>query len=172
MGKSSVIVLLLAGACALAAPAAAPAAYTCRGADDAPALVGLHRARSATFCLINLARVHRGLPILLRQRRLMDSSGRFSRQMVRRRFFSHAAPDGMTLAQRVGRGGRLGEMLAWGPTEVSSPSRVMRDWMASPPHRRLILNTGFTQMGMGIALGSPIAGPAAPAATYTVNFAR
>jgi uncharacterized protein YkwD len=168
VGKSSLIAAAVS-ACALAAPTAA-AAYTCAGADAQPAAAGLHRARSATFCLINLERSHHGLPILLRQRRLMKVSGRFSRQMVARRFFDHVAPDGIALAQRVA--GPAGEILAWGATDISTPAQIMADWMASPPHRRVILSRRFSQMGMGIAFGSPLAGPSAPAVTYTVDFGR
>jgi len=170
VGKSAVITSGLFVGCALAAPA--QAGYVCQGADDAPAAAGLHRARSATFCLINLERVHHGLPILLRKRHLMRVSGRFSRRMVARRFFAHVAPDGVTVAQRLASAGPIGEILAWGVTEISTPSQVMADWMASPPHRSVILSRRFRQMGIGIALGSPLEGPAAPAVTYTVDFGR
>lgn len=168
MGKSSLISIAALLACAIAAPGAV--AYSCAGAADAPAAVGLHRARTATFCLINLERSHHGLPILLRQRRLMKTSGTYSRQMVAQRFFAHVAPDGITLAQRVA--GPAGEILAWGATQLSSPAQIIADWMASPPHRRVILSRRFTRMGMGIAFGSPLDGPGAPAVTYTVDFSR
>ena len=164
MGKSSLIILAPVLGCALAVPAGA---YTCRGADDAPATVGLHRARTATFCLINLERSHHDLPILLRQRKLMKTSGTFSRRMVAQRFFAH---DGVWLASRIA--GPAGEILAWGETSISTPAQILGDWMASPPHRRVILSRRFTQMGMGIAFGSPLGGPAAEAVTYTVDFSR
>jgi hypothetical protein len=46
--------------------------------------------------------------------------------------------------------------------------------MASPPHRANVLHAGFRELGLGIALGAPVAGAsaAAGAATYANQFGR
>ena len=46
--------------------------------------------------------------------------------------------------------------------------------MASPAHRANILNAAFREIGIGIALGAPVAGATAAsgAATYTNQFGR
>jgi uncharacterized protein YkwD len=41
--------------------------------------------------------------------------------------------------------------------------------MASPPHRRNILNDRFRSIGIGVAAGTPIAG-VARGATYVTDF--
>jgi uncharacterized protein YkwD len=99
--------------------------------------------------------------------------------MVSHRFFNHVSPQGSTLAGRVRstgypmRGSRwiLGENLAWGSGALATPRAAMRAWMRSSGHRHNILDRRFTEVGVGIAPGAPVAGGAGlPAATYTTDF--
>jgi uncharacterized protein YkwD len=93
------------------------------------------------------------------------------------------SPSGETLTERIkddtrylaqARGWEIGENLAWGTGTLATPSQIVAGWMASPPHRANILNAGFREMGMGIALGAPVAGATAAsgAATYANQFGR
>jgi uncharacterized protein YkwD len=95
--------------------------------------------------------------------------------MVRQRFFDHVSPGGSTMAQRIKRtnyldgrrGWSLGENLAWGSGSLATPAEIVDGWMHSAGHRRNILDAGFREIGIGIALGSPTGGAGA---TYVNDF--
>jgi uncharacterized protein YkwD len=43
-------------------------------------------------------------------------------------------------------------------------------WIASPAHERVLLDADFAEVGVGVALGVPVATPGTlPAATYTLD---
>lgn len=163
--------------CAFAPPAHA-AAPACRGADDAPTAANRDEARAATLCLLNAERAKHGLRSLSENSRLTRASERYSRDMVRRRFFDHVDPDGHDLVDRlravsyVRRSGGwiAGENIAWGQGSSSTPRQIVRAWMNSQGHRENILNGRFREIGLGIAPGSPGHGAGDEAATYTTDF--
>jgi len=171
--------LVLLAPAASAAPA--EAAGSCRGADTVPASAGdLNLARSATLCLLNQERRERGRRALTRSLQLEHSARAYSESMVRQRFFAHQAPNGNGLVDRIlSRTGYLvraaswsvGENLAWGSGGRAAPREIVRSWMASPGHKRNILDQRFRHLGIGVALGAPTSvGDAA--ATYTTHFGR
>ena len=47
----------------------------------------------------------------------------------------------------------LGEDLAWGTGSDAQPEAIVQAWMDSPPHRRIMLDCRFSQLGVGIAAG-------------------
>ena len=61
-----------------------------------------------------------------------------------------------------------GENIAWGQGDLSTPRSIVAAWMASPGHRANILNGEYTQIGLGLAPGSPV--DATWGATYTTDF--
>jgi uncharacterized protein YkwD len=170
-------VLALAGPPASAASASQVA---CDGADEAPQPETLARARAATVCLINAERAARGIRALTENPEMARASERYSRRMVRRRFFDHVGPHGDTVVERLRAVGYLhldpsarwavGENLAWGRRASGTPRQIVRAWMQSPGHRRNILSRRYHEVGLGIALGSPVQGGSDPAATYTTAF--
>jgi uncharacterized protein YkwD len=97
--------------------------------------------------------------------------------MVRRRYFDHTAPGGVSFVDRImrqdyvhaGQGWTLGENLAWGSYQLATPASIVRSWMHSPPHRANILNRHFHEIGIGVANGAPTAG-VENAATYATSF--
>jgi uncharacterized protein YkwD len=97
--------------------------------------------------------------------------------MVRRHYFSHTSLGGTTLPERIRRTGYLratndwlvGENLAWGTRAKGTARQILRMWMASPSHRRVLLMPSFRDVGLGVEWGVPdrrLAG----GSTYTVNF--
>jgi uncharacterized protein YkwD len=157
-------------------PDDAPAA-TCAGAKAMPGQASQHIIARATLCLMNAERRGRGLRPLRSSRRLAGAARGHSLDMVRRGYFSHTAPEGSRLVQRIRHSGylrsakrwRLGENLGWGSRGEGSPSAIVRAWMNSPPHRRAILTSSYRDAGIGVVLGVP--GPLrAPGVTYTVDF--
>jgi uncharacterized protein YkwD len=151
---------------------AASAAAACAGADIRQDGQSARQYAGAVQCLLNEQRAQAGLPPLVSDRRLTRAARRFSLAMVRRRFFDHVSPEGSTVGQRVRQagfsGGALGETIAWGSGEQSTPGAIVSGWMGSPGHRAIILDGQFHRVGVGVAPGSP-AGMGG--ATVTGDFA-
>jgi uncharacterized protein YkwD len=135
--------------------------------------------RRATLCLLNRQRTKHGLRKLHANRALRGVAQRYGRAMVAGSFFDHVAPSGSTFVQRIQRsrylrgfrGWSLGENLAWGAGDAATPRSIVRAWMASPGHRHNILSGSYRHIGIGIALGAPVAGAGA-GATYVNEFGR
>jgi uncharacterized protein YkwD len=168
------IIAVLVGP-AIAAPAAAAAA--CPGADRAPDRLTLTEAVGAVECEINRRRRQHDLPVLDVHRRLREASEGHVRDMVRRGYFSHVGRDGRTVGDRARDAGyirgdrrwRVGEVLAWGTFRRATPRRTVANWMDSPPHRRVLLEPRYKDLGVGAALRTPSSGDD-PGATYAAVF--
>ena len=164
-------------------PAGAVAGGPCIGAS---ASVSAHiskraltRAGDAIRCLLARERRERGLRALRPAPALRHASERHARDMVRRHYFAHRSLGGRRVqdrAQRIGylRGVRrweLGEALAWGAADDASPVRLVRRLLASRPHRDLLLDRAFRDVGVGVAYGAPIpGGRRLPGLTVTLTF--
>ncbi|HWI06805.1 MAG TPA: CAP domain-containing protein [Solirubrobacteraceae bacterium] len=175
----NVLLPLLLACLALALPATASAAR-CANAEVVPTAANIAKVRSATLCLLNAERRSRGRGRLRSDPQLGKAAQRFSAQMVRAGFFGHVSPAGSTLSSRVRAGtsylrGRvrtwsLGENLAWGAGERSTPRSIVRSWMDSPGHRDNILDKRFRHIGIGVVTGAPADTRGQAAATYTTDF--
>jgi uncharacterized protein YkwD len=128
----------------------------CRQPDPAAAVV----------CEINDRRAGRGLEPLAVDRRLERAGEAHARDMVRRGYFSHASPEGARVGDRLRAAGyiaegiawRVGEVLAWGRGDRSTPSAAVAAWMRSPLHRRVLLRAHYREIGVGVAAGVPFGG--------------
>jgi uncharacterized protein YkwD len=142
-GALRTTIVLAAAAVAAAAPSNPPAAP--RACASAQPLETLH-------CLINRTRAERGLapvrlsPLLTRSARLRGAA------IARCRDFSHT-PCGQSFGsvfRSVGyaRGSfSVGENLAWGTGTHASPELTLTRWLASPPHRRVLLSPRWRELG-------------------------
>jgi uncharacterized protein YkwD len=156
---------------ALVAPSAALA--DCPGADARPAADNLPQVAQAT---LNAERAGKGLAAVAEQAQLTRASADYSALMVSKQFFAHVSPDGSELTDRLTDAGYLGspgawlvgENIAWGESYLATPGAIVKAWMNSPPHRANILNGDYTDIGLGIALGTPASSN--PGATYTTDF--
>lgn len=80
--------------------------------------------------------------------------------MLRRGYFAHVSPDGITSAERIGRGhhrliGTNGENIWMATGHVLADARttaaeIVDDWLGSPGHRANILRETFTHLGVGV----------------------
>ncbi|MEA2247992.1 MAG: hypothetical protein QOH46_2521 [Solirubrobacteraceae bacterium] len=126
----------------------------------------------AVVRLVNAQRAAAGLAPVSADRRLARAARRFSRDMVRQRFFDHVSPHGSTVGQRVRKAGFTGrgvaETIAWGAGPNGTPETIVAMWMASAGHRAILMSGGYRRIGVGVASGSP-AGLAA-AKTVTADF--
>jgi uncharacterized protein YkwD len=167
---------LSASALALTGAPAASAA-TCASASAKPGQVSKTAMAGATLCLVNAQRTQRGLRPLKANRRLARAAAGHAGDMVRRDYFSHDSLSGASFVDRIRRTGYLsgrgawivGENLAWGSGDRSSPAAIVRAWMNSPGHRANILQRRFREIGLGLVAGAPEHVPG-PAATYATDF--
>jgi uncharacterized protein YkwD len=167
--------LLALGAAFAAAPAHAASAPRCPGASAAPAASTADQARAAVVCLINAERSQRGLHRLHHDRALGRVARGHAADMVRRSYFSHVTPGGAGFGDRVraagyGRGHRwrAGEAIGWGTGARSTPAVLVREWLASPEHREILLDPQFRDLGVGVVPGAPRPGLAG--GTYSVDL--
>src|SRR3954452_13677564 len=153
---------VLAGV-AVSAPAPAGAA-DCPGADLLPAAGTLPQVADATVCLLNEQRAASGLAPTRPNPRLAAASAAYAQRMVAESFFAHVAPDGQQLTARLlgahyiaaGDEYVIGENLAWGQGALATPRSTVASWMSSPGHRANVLSPEYQEIGIGIALGTPV----------------
>lgn len=149
----------------------------CASADALPAQAAAYRLARAALCLVNRERRRRGLRALRVDRRLEIAAGRHARDMVARSYFAHRTPGGRTVVDRLRRAGYLrgqstfvGETLAWGSSGRGSPCGIVAAWLASPPHRAVLLSRRYREIGLAAVPGSPRS-RSRTAATYAADLA-
>jgi uncharacterized protein YkwD len=179
LSRRRAIALLAAAVAALAAPAGARASAqdaACPGADAVPTAGTIAQASQATLCLLDNERSAAGLHPVAETPGLTQPSAAYSARMVAEDFFAHVSPDGGTLVDRLTAARYIapdgdwtvGENIAWGQGDLGTPRNIVVAWMNSPGHRHNILTGEFTEIGIGIALGTP--GTPTWGATYTTDF--
>ena len=151
--------LAVVAAVAVAAPAGAqqrdpllPPKRACRGATSVEAH---HRTqRLAMHCLINLVRVEAGLRKVRSSAVLRHSATYKARRIAECKRFTHS-PCGDELAAPFheadvtrGRPWYVGENLGWRPFEEATAYEILRGWLASPSHRRVLLDRRFRRLGV------------------------
>jgi uncharacterized protein YkwD len=84
--------------------------------------------------------------------RLTQIAQRYANDMLKRGYFSHTSPEGLSMRGRLVAGGVrpgwAGENIARGQRDADA---VMKSWMNSAGHRRNILNGKFQRVGVGRA---------------------
>jgi uncharacterized protein YkwD len=165
--------------CTLGSGTAFAAESGCAQAAAMADTTTLRQASHSVLCLVNGERARRGLAPL-RASRLLDRTARaHSRDMVARKYFSHVTPNGVNARQRIARSGylykrsgcKVGETIAWGSERQGTPAELVRLFMTSTGHRRALLDRGYRDIGVGLALGAPISG-VGDGATLTLDFGR
>jgi uncharacterized protein YkwD len=151
--KKKILVAFLASF-VLAGPAAAAQART------------LSSSEASLLQTMNSVRTSRGLAPLRVDVRLLRAARVHSADMMQRQYFAHGAVAGRALAQGA-RGPVFGEDLAWGMGVGAQ--WVVTQWLASPPHRAVLLRPGFRRVGIGIAFGTFVG--RGGAAVFTADFA-
>jgi uncharacterized protein YkwD len=155
----------------------ASASGSCSAANASASQAGKRALVRATLCVLNAKRARHDLRPLRLNRKLSIAARRHSRAMVRRKFFSHDSVGGASFVDRIRSTGYLsgarswyvGENIAYGSGNRSSPRSIGSAWMDSPPHRENILSPSFREIGIGLALGTPVG---RGGATYTTDFGQ
>lgn len=143
--------LLFAVLCAALIAGAGPAARR------AHAGARLSHSERAMIRLVNDVRARSGLGRLRVSRALSRAADRHSLDMLRSDFFDHSSSDGTTFDRRIRRyadARSVGETLAAIGQRRGGAATVVRMWMESPPHRALLLGSGFSRIGIARRWGT------------------
>jgi len=176
VGVAGLVVALSATGTATAANT--KSAASCAGATvDAASVESVDSAINAVLCLVNHERTRRGMAALRLSETLSSSATEHSEDMADRKYFSHVSPGGGTLRQRVIRAGYspkslVGETIAWGSQDYSTPAELVRSFMTSAGHRVIVLDRRYREVGIGMAMAAPMSDMGDDAATLTLNFGR
>jgi uncharacterized protein YkwD len=159
------------------ATTAPSAPASCANADRTTANATVSQLASGVRCLIAQQRAGAGRPAVAPNARLAVAARGHAADMAARRYFAHTSLGGATLVNRLRRSGyipkagrwRVGEILAWATGEQATPRGIVNAWMASPEHRRVLLDPRLTEVGVGLVFGSPQASDPA-AITVDADF--
>jgi uncharacterized protein YkwD len=142
----SLLTALILAALVLAAPV---------GASESSRSSSLEALDESVVAQINVVRSSHGLPLVRVSRDLLRSSGGHSHAMATYGFFAHQSRDGTVFWERIKRDYRKAGYRAWSVGETvafSSDSLdgagTVRMWMNSPPHRKVLLNPIWRDVGV------------------------
>jgi uncharacterized protein YkwD len=148
----------------------------CRNAALAPNAEDVAALERATVCVVNIERAHHRLRPLRDNSALARVARGQSVDMVRGDYFADHSLAGRTPLERILPAllpvhvATTGQNIGWGSGQDATPARIVRAWMESPPHRRIILTRTYTEIGAGIAPSLPAMLEAGTrGATYTLD---
>jgi uncharacterized protein YkwD len=170
----------LVAATEAAATIATILATPCLATEITPEPGNLQVAREAVFCLINHVRAEHSLAPLKLNPELQAAAEDHNAEMLQVDYFAHVAPDGETPVERIRKTGYIvsesdgyviGENLAWGTYQLSTPKAIVEAWVASPGHLANILESRYTETGVGVTPAVPQSlAEGSPGATYAQEF--
>lgn len=148
----------------------------CRDATVTPNAANGAEVAKATVCLINFERVRHHLGRLRSNPALTHIALGQSADMVRGNYFADHSLGGRTPLERIAPAlapahvATTGQNIGWGSGVDATPEVIVRAWMNSPPHRRIILTASFREAGVGVAPSLPaVLEQGNAGATYTLD---
>jgi uncharacterized protein YkwD len=144
-----------------------------------PSRANLETTEQATLCLVNRIRAAHRLKALRGNSVLTGVADSQVSSMVRRDWFADVRPTGQTPLALVGGTAyrahaatiAVGQNIAWGTGSLSTPAQIVSEWMASPPHRAIILSGEFRDAGVAISPALPgVLRAGHGGATYAMEF--
>ena len=155
-------------------------ATPCQNTEVIPTSGNLAVVDAATLCLINKERAEHGVAPLVLNDDLEAAAQSHCAELIEDDYFAHVAPDGETPVQRIEKTGYIpgpevgyviGENLAWGTYQLSTPASIVAAWIASPGHLANILESRYTETGIAVTPSVPRSlGEGNPGATYAQEF--
>ncbi len=138
-------------------------ARTCAGANLRPSAANARALDAATLCLINQLRSSGGVRPLRANTELARVAAGKVTGMVRCDYFADDGPAGQTPMSLVAgtryaaRAAQLavGQNIAWGSGGDATPAHIVAQWMASAPHREVMLSGEFRDAGVGVVPAVP-----------------
>ena len=115
--------------------------------------------------LVNERRARHGRPRVVASRGLTAAAELHTERMIRRGFFEHEAPGEPNFWRRIerfypSRGYEywaVGENLVYGQPSLE-PEEALREWLASPTHRRSVLSAQWREAGLAVRHASTAPG--------------
>jgi len=155
-------------------------ATPCENTEMTPEAGNLEAIDAATLCLVNQERArNRELPLQPNAQLEQVAQGH-SEEMVEEDYFAHIAPSGLTPVGRIEATGylpnqqvgyTLGENIAWGTLQLSTPAAIVAAWIASPEHLANILFSPYRDTAIGVAPEAPASlAEGQPGAVYSQEF--
>ena len=151
-------------------------ASTCQNTELTPEAGNIALVRASVLCLINRKRAENGDAPLKTNPQLEQAAEGHCEELIADDYFAHVSPSGETPVDRIRDTGYIpspsdgyviGENLAWGTYQLSTPQAIVAAWIASPGHLANILETQYVETGIGITPAVPASlGQGAPGATY------
>lgn len=177
--RHAAALVIVGGLAASAATATSGAAAACPNADQPAASATVSQLAAGVRCLLNEERAGAQRSPVSANSRLATAAKGHAVDMVARHYFAHTSLGGATFVDRIRRAGYLpsrgqwsaGEILAWASGPLATPRGIVDAWMASPEHRRILMDPRFSDVGVGVAVGAPEAS-ADPALTVDADFGR
>jgi uncharacterized protein YkwD len=155
-------------------------ATPCANTELTPEAGNIEAIDAATLCLVNQERARNGELPLQPNAQLEQAAQGHSEEMVSDNYFAHVAPSGLTPVERVVATGyvpssevgyTLGENIAWGTLQLSTPSAIVAAWIASPEHLANILYSPYVNTAIGVAPEAPATlAEGQPGAVYSQEF--
>jgi uncharacterized protein YkwD len=102
---------------------------------------------STLVAKVNGLRARHGLRRLYASARLVRTARAYARQLLDGGYFEHGE-----MKRRLSGLSAVGENLAWAEERISA-DRVLALWLQSPPHRRNLLSSVWTRIGIGAVYG-------------------
>jgi uncharacterized protein YkwD len=167
-------------AAASSATIAAVLATPCQNTELTPEADNIGLVRESVLCLINRKRAESSESPLISNPELEQAAESHCQELIADDYFAHVSPSGETPVDRIRTTGYIpnrsdgyviGENLAWGTYQLSTPQSIVNAWYASPGHLANILESQYRETGIGVTPAVPAAlAPEAPGATYAQEF--
>lgn len=157
--KGGLLALAATALIALVAASSAPASMVApraRCANQNNPDVSGHAQQKSMECLINYARSQAGVGGL-NSSHALEKAARKKSHDVAACGFSHTACGNAAdlyvheFGYTSGTSWRWGENLAYGKGKYSTPRKIVKAWLNSPPHRENMLLGSFNDMGIGMS---------------------
>jgi uncharacterized protein YkwD len=159
---------------------AAVLATPCANTELTPTTEDLPLVKGAVLCLVNRERAEHGVAPLVSNPRLEEAAEGHCAELISEDYFAHVSPSGETPVDRIRSTGYIpgpsdgwiiGENLAWGTYDLSTPAAIVAAWIASPGHLANILESQYTETGIGITPAVPASlSGGSPGASYAQEF--
>ncbi len=163
-----------------AATIASALAAPCANTELLPEAGDLPLVRGAVLCLINRERAQNGIAPLKADAQLEEAAEGHCSELIEDDYFAHVSPSGETPVDRIRDTGYIpspddgyviGENLAWGTYELSTPKAIVAAWIASPEHLANILEAEYVETGIGVTPAVPSSlADGAPGGSYAEEF--
>ena len=164
----------------MAATIASVLATPCQNTELTPSSENIQLVRAAVLCLINRKRAENGESPLQPSAQLEQAAEGHCQELIADDYFAHVSPSGETPVDRIRDTGYIpspsdgyviGENLAWGTYQLSTPQSIVAAWIASPGHLANILEAQYRETGIGVTPDVPASlAEGAPGATYAQEF--